>query len=473
MTGHMTWHDRSPSPSSGKRSQLGVRMIVLQVIAVAVGTAVTLAVLVSALETVVLPRKGFTRIARFVFAFADRVLIHRWRNPNRAAHLRTLYAPIALVTMPLVWMLSVAIGFSFIFWGIGSGSAAHSFELSGSSLTTLGFSAPVGSARIWLTFVEAIIGLGLVALLIGYLPTIYSAHSERDKSINLLRPFAGTPPSPVTLIRNLDRVGNLDNPDLWRAAADELLNLEQSHGAFPALCYFPDPPDESWVASTGSLLDGAALMVSTHDYLVGCQRGRRRKGPDPDPRLWDPGPRSDRRGHRPPGGADHAAGRAPSARRASSGRLGAAGRVRGRTRRARRRGLGPRHRHRAVLVAVRLAPVRLRPAPTRPGRPHPGHAGPVDDRPARHRRPATHPERSVADRGLVRRRALTVADGDDYRWLNPPDSSLVMETVTGCEPKWEMAASRSSSRMVARSRLTPWRTRTRWTEMSDTEPVSG
>lgn len=254
-------------------------MIALQVVAVAVGTAITLGVLVSALETVVLPRKGFTRIARCVFAFADRLLIHRWRNPKREAHLRTLYAPIALVTMPLVWMLSVAVGFSFIFWGIGSGSVSHSFELSGSSLTTLGFSAPVGSARIWLTFVEAIVGLGLVALLIGYLPTIYSAHSERDKSINLLRPFAGTPPSPVTLIRNLERVGSLDNPDLWRAAADELLNLEQSHAAFPALCYFPDPPNESWVASTGSLLDGAALLVSTRDYLANAEAASARRGP--------------------------------------------------------------------------------------------------------------------------------------------------------------------------------------------------
>ncbi len=254
-------------------------MIVAQVAAVAVGTLVTLGVLVSALETVVLPRKGFTRIARCVFALADRVLIHHWRSPNREAHLRTLYAPIALVSMPLVWMLSVAIGFSFIFWGIGSGSVAHSFELSGSSLTTLGFSSPVGSARIWLTFVEAIIGLGLVALLIGYLPTIYSAHAGRDKGINLLRPFAGTPPSPVTLVRNLHRVGNLDNPELWRAAADGVLNVEQSHRAFPALCYFPDPPDESWVASLGSLLDGAALLVSAGRYLVDPDATSESKGP--------------------------------------------------------------------------------------------------------------------------------------------------------------------------------------------------
>ena len=48
----------------------------------------------------------------------------------------------------------------FIFWGIKTGTLGHSFEISGSSLFTLGFAEPEGNARIWLTFVEATIGLG-------------------------------------------------------------------------------------------------------------------------------------------------------------------------------------------------------------------------------------------------------------------------------------------------------------------------
>jgi hypothetical protein len=251
-----------------------------QALAVFLGTFVTLSVLISALETVVLPRKGFTRIARCVFALADRLLVHRWRSERREAETRALYAPIALVSLPLVWMLSVAFGFSLIFWGIGAGSASHSFELSGSSLTTLGFSAPTGTARIWLSFVEAIIGLGLVALLIGYLPTIYSSHSTREKGINLVRPFSGTPPSPVMLLQNLHRTGSLGGPEVWRTAADWTLNVDQSHSAFPALCYFPDSaPDQSWVASLGSLLDAATLLLSAAEL----------PGPD-DPPMGLAGP---------------------------------------------------------------------------------------------------------------------------------------------------------------------------------------
>jgi hypothetical protein len=234
------------------------------------GTVLVAAVLVSALETVVLPRNSFTRISRATFAVANRVLVHDGRNRERSAHLRGLYAPVALVSLPLVWMLAVITGFSFIFWGAGAGTWQKSFEVSGSSVTTLGFSAPSGSLRTWISFVEAIIGLGLVALLISYLPTIYAAHHDREKGIRTLKPFAGSPASAVGLLVNLDRFHALDNTDLWRTASAWLLELDQTHGSFPALCYFPEGDDtQSWVATVGSLLDAGALLLSASPLRLG------------------------------------------------------------------------------------------------------------------------------------------------------------------------------------------------------------
>ena len=255
-------------------------MIALRIISVAFGTVVVMAVLISALETVILPRNGFTRISRAVFAVADRLLIHNWRRESVRDSLRSLYAPIALVSLPLVWTLVVTFGFSFIFWGVQSGSVQRSFEISGSSLFTLGFAEPEGIGRIWMTFVEATIGLGLVALLISYLPTIYAAHHERDKGIGILRPFAGTPPSPVELVASLDRLGELDNPDVWRSATNWMLDLDQTHCAFPALCYFPESrSDQSWVASIGSVLDAAAILLSASDFATGNRPDADMKGP--------------------------------------------------------------------------------------------------------------------------------------------------------------------------------------------------
>ena len=250
--------------TSGTSHPLGA-----DIVAVLVGAVLVASVLVSALETVVLPRNSFTRISRVTFAVANRVLVHDGRNRDRSAHRRGLYAPVALVTLPLVWMISVIIGFGFIFWGVDSGSWQHSFEISGSSVTTLGFSAPTGSARTWITFVEAVIGLGLVALLISYLPTIYAAHHDREKGIRTLKPFAGRPPSGVDLLLNLDGFHALDNADLWRTASAWLLELDQTHCSFPALCYFPESDDtQSWVASVGALLDAGAILLSASDIRL-------------------------------------------------------------------------------------------------------------------------------------------------------------------------------------------------------------
>lgn len=237
----------------------------LQVTAVLVGLVLVASVLLSALETVVLPRNSFTRISRATFAVVNRILVHDGPNRVRSTRRRGLYAPVALVSLPLVWMITVILGFGLIFWGVDTGSWQHSFEVSGSSVTTLGFSAPTGSARTWIAFVEAIIGLGLVALLISYLPTIYAAHHDREKGIRTLKPFAGTPATGVGLLVNLQRFHALDNADLWRTASAWLLELDQTHCAFPALCYFPETDDtQSWVATVGSLLDAGALLLSAH-----------------------------------------------------------------------------------------------------------------------------------------------------------------------------------------------------------------
>ena len=168
------------------------------------------------------------------------------------------------MSLPVVWTILVTVGFSFIFWGAKTGSTGRSFEVSGSSLFTLGFAEPQGASRIWLTFLEAAIGLGLIALLISYLPTIYSSYSQREKGTRLLRPFAGTPPDPTQLLSSLHRSTLVAAPTLWRTASSWFIDVEQSHTSFPVLTYFAlESPGQSWVATIGAVLDASAFLVST------------------------------------------------------------------------------------------------------------------------------------------------------------------------------------------------------------------
>ncbi len=238
-------------------------MTVLHILSVLLGLLVVGEIIGSALKTVVLPRHGFTRIARFVFAVVHRIFVHPRIGRAARENELAMFAPTALVSLPLVWMLSVTVGFAFIFWGVDSGTWPKSIEISGSSLFTLGFSEPHGAGRTWISFVAATVGLGLVALLISYLPTIYGAYNAREKGINVFRPFAGRPPSATALLANLQRAGALDNPNFWSEVWDWLIDLEQSHTSFPALAYFPMQSEgQSWVASVGTVLDASSLMLA-------------------------------------------------------------------------------------------------------------------------------------------------------------------------------------------------------------------
>jgi hypothetical protein len=255
-------------------------MVVLHVLSLVLGTLLALAVLGSALKTVVLPQEGFTRLSQAVVACVYRLLVHRWRTSDRTDQLQDIYAPVALVSLPLVWMILMAIAFTLVFWGTGGVGLSKSFEISGSSLTTLGFSEPDTIARIWLAFVEATIGLGLVALLISYLPTIYSAYNGREKGIIRLRPLAGAPPTAPDLLVGLHRIGALDSTDFWKNQSEWILDLEQTHTSFPILSYFPETRREhSWVATVGTLLDAAALVASASETGIGQVYQESDKGP--------------------------------------------------------------------------------------------------------------------------------------------------------------------------------------------------
>lgn len=249
-------------------------MIFWQVVETLAGVTIVVAVLVSAIKTVVLPRPGFTRITQATFAVMHRLLVNRVGRQQVRSAREDLYGPATLVALPLVWMVTVTVGFALIFWGTGIGSWDKAVEVSGSSLFTLGFAEPAGNGRIWLSFVEATIGLGLVALLISFLPTIYSGYNEREKGSTFIGPFAGSPPSPVRFLTQAHQVNALSAPTLWNTMANWLIDLELSHSSFPALCYFPMRRDtSSWVADAGILLEAAALLVSGRGQLTDDIRG--------------------------------------------------------------------------------------------------------------------------------------------------------------------------------------------------------
>ena len=245
-------------------------MAVDKFLAVAAGSLLVAAVLVSALRTVVLPQGGQTGITRFVFAVANRVFTGDTTRRLLPRRLSGLYAPVALVSLPFAWCMLIAVGFSFVFWGLDIGSFSDAWVTSGSSLFTLGFAKPEGGGLIWLTFVEATIGLGVVALLISFLPTLYAAYSAREQGVGMLAPLTGSPASATQLLWRLHAAQSLAGSGTWSSTSAWFVAVEQSHIAFPALSQFPPQQEElSWVATAGTVLDAAAIALSVAEIEMG------------------------------------------------------------------------------------------------------------------------------------------------------------------------------------------------------------
>jgi hypothetical protein len=241
-----------------------------RLLAFVAGVAVAAGTIISAVRTFVLPRSApdtLTRVIFLVVRLFFEVLIKGRTSYHVRDRILALYAPFALLAMPPVWLANILFGYMLMFWAIGVPSLGMAFRISGSSLLTLGFAPLERWPVIILGYSEAVIGLMLVALLISYLPTIYSAFQKRETVVTLLEVRAGSPPSAIELFKRFQRLKRLDKlGELWLTWEVWFSEIEESHTSLPALAFFRSPqPDHSWITAAGAVLDAAALAASTLD----------------------------------------------------------------------------------------------------------------------------------------------------------------------------------------------------------------
>ena len=245
-------------------------MLALRILAVIAGAVVVAGAIGSAVKTVVLPRATASRITRSVF------LLLRWvfrfvakpsLSLDRRDRILGAYAPLGLMATLAAWLALVMAGFSLIFWGTEHTGWRAAFELSGSSLFTLGFLRPEHLDTMMLVFLEAAIGLFLLALLITYLPSIYSAYSRREVGITALEVRAGSPPSAREMIVRYWRLQRMPEiHEVWVEWQRWFVEVEETHTSHPAVIFFRSShPEHSWVTSAGAVLDGAAIVLSSVD----------------------------------------------------------------------------------------------------------------------------------------------------------------------------------------------------------------
>src|SRR5512140_1142730 len=235
-----------------------------------VGFLAVTGTLISAIATFVLPRSDRSFLTRLVFRSVRRVFDFFLRfstTYERSDAIMAYYAPLGLMLLLPTWYLLICTGYTVVYWAMGFGSFLDSFHLSGSSLFTLGFVPPQGAGVSAVSFSEGMLGLIMVALLIAYLPTMYSAFSRREQAVNMLEVRGGVPPSAIEMLVRFHRIHGLDKlADYWRQWEVWFADIEESHVTLAMLVFFRSPnPQMSWVTAAGTVLDAASLTLAALD----------------------------------------------------------------------------------------------------------------------------------------------------------------------------------------------------------------
>jgi hypothetical protein len=244
--------------------------VVRILVAIVGGCAVAWALL-EAIRAFVIPR-GIQLRSRVVFYWVFRFLrsVARVRGAvdREAVDAIMVYgAPIAVLGLPLLWLITTLLGFAGIFWAIDGDGFGDAVVVSGSSLFTLGFERPDGLGGAIAAFACATIGLGLLALVITYLPTLNAAFSRRESVVAMLDTRAGSPPNAVTLIERHNVFAGIETLDaLWPEWERWIVDVGETHYTHPMLVFFrSSEPDHSWVSATATLLEAANFRLSAID----------------------------------------------------------------------------------------------------------------------------------------------------------------------------------------------------------------
>src|SRR2546428_1323943 len=240
--------------------------------------ALILIVLWDAFDIVILPlavRRKF-RVTGFVYRVACRpwsAVAKGISSNDRRELLLSFYGPVSLLFLLSMWAAGLVLGFACLYRSLeipikmedgGTGFLTYLY-FSGSTFFTLGLGDVL--ARSWtgrlLTVLEAGMGLGFLAIVIGYLPVLYQAFSRRELNISLLDARAGSPSTAAELLRR-----HFDGDQFvelsaflreWERWAAELL---ESHLSYPVLAYYRSQhSNQSWLGALTTILDATSLVM--------------------------------------------------------------------------------------------------------------------------------------------------------------------------------------------------------------------
>jgi len=253
-------------PSAGARRILAP----VEILAITLGAGLVASVVLDLVNTLVATDTHSGRwwltsiIYRYTWRFNRRIAKSL---PNEHLKNRFLanYAPITLLLLLCAWVIQQVVGFGLIWWGVGGLDGAtslfDSIYYSGVVYFTLGFGevVPADAVPRIGALAEAMAGVLTTALLIGYLPSLYGAYSERERMLMTLDDGSEDRVTPTNLV--IARAPGGDTSQLMPFFKDWELwiaSVLETHTAFPMLRLFRSKQvGQSWITALGLVSDAA------------------------------------------------------------------------------------------------------------------------------------------------------------------------------------------------------------------------
>ena len=234
----------------------------------------------SIINTIILPRTVTSNLTFLMWTGVHGVFHaaagRRQRHEDKDRIL-ALLGPVSFLVMLAGWMLLFVLGFALLLWPlIGDGFRA-ALAIAGSSFLTLGVApAPPGLPTL-LEYAAAATGMIVVALQIGYLPTIYGAYNRRETLILALRGRAGSPAWGPQILANHQQYHMMPTmPAFFAAWETWAADITESHVSYPVADGVPLPGAGSVVGpefAVGAGRCGVCIWRSPR------RRPRRRRAP--------------------------------------------------------------------------------------------------------------------------------------------------------------------------------------------------
>jgi hypothetical protein len=250
----------------------------IRILAGLFGLLLEVLVLDAAVRTFLLPRVANVRLSKTI-AKAVGAVFHALARSSKSYPVRdrimSLYASIVLLAYQATWLALSLVAFALGYVAAGASNFAFAFQMSGSSLFTLGITAAHGGALTVLEYVEAGVGLTLLALLIAFIPALYGAFQRREFSVSRLSVRAGIPATPWGVIEIAQSVESYDRLDeIWREWEKWFIDVGETHSTLPILNFYRSPnPNQTWIGSAATVLDAAALYNAVIDVTPSPSAG--------------------------------------------------------------------------------------------------------------------------------------------------------------------------------------------------------